>query len=283
MRKSKGFTLVELLVVIGIIALLISMLLPVLGGIRRQAGQTKCLSSLRQIGVALQLYAQEQEGYYPVAYWDRGTAAPTDVPREASWPDMLSKYVHAAAAADRDDVSSYRRGSVLWGCPAYDVSENFDPSSFGDAVRTGYGMQYYPMAPATATVGNGTGPKGNLAYIDNDQPSVGTWFKRDVWTRKGSSLRGIIADSNTHIIGTSATYSQSTGWFQKGRELLPPSGTTSFVYMDGSRHVKPNATDREVRRATGINMLFADGSVRAVSPAEAWKATRGGGVTNFSN
>ncbi len=83
MHRRRGFTLIELLVVIAIIALLMSILMPALSRVRRQARGVVCQSNLKQWGTIWAMYADENNGMFPTRRSDRGR-----------WIDLLYKYYH---------------------------------------------------------------------------------------------------------------------------------------------------------------------------------------------
>lgn len=71
MRRRSAFTLVELLVVIGIIAVLIGVLLPALGKARELARRAQCLSNMRELSMAMRLYAAQHRDQIPIGYMDQ--------------------------------------------------------------------------------------------------------------------------------------------------------------------------------------------------------------------
>ena len=92
-HSAKGFTLIELLVVIAIISVLAAMLLPALSKAREMARAAKCISNLKQISLALSLYADDYNGLYPYAAgtiaWD--ATDPTD--GTYGWMQQLYSYI----------------------------------------------------------------------------------------------------------------------------------------------------------------------------------------------
>jgi prepilin-type N-terminal cleavage/methylation domain-containing protein/prepilin-type processing-associated H-X9-DG protein len=95
LKDRTGFTLVELLVVIGIISVLIAILLPALNKAREQAKKVQCLSNMRQIGMSMAMYANDNKGFLP--YPEAPVAGPGMY--LASWAKQLvdGKYITGAA------------------------------------------------------------------------------------------------------------------------------------------------------------------------------------------
>src|SRR5258708_34676953 len=99
-RFTVAFTLIELLVVIGIIGVLTSLLMPAFSRAKGKANDVKCISNLRQIGIALSIYADEYQGKLPFA--ERRPTIPVNptniLPRIVN---VLSNYVGGAVAIFR--------------------------------------------------------------------------------------------------------------------------------------------------------------------------------------
>jgi prepilin-type processing-associated H-X9-DG protein/prepilin-type N-terminal cleavage/methylation domain-containing protein len=119
MRRRRGFTLVELLVVIGIIALLISILMPALNKARQQALTIKCAANLHNMGQALTMYTTQHRYYPGHAAFSNGVFA--------VWPTRLRLYLNN----DRG----------VFYCPAQESGFEWQLVSNGNATanESGYG------------------------------------------------------------------------------------------------------------------------------------------------
>ena len=105
MRRSHGFTLIELLVVIAIIALLMGILMPALSAVRKQAWGVTCKSNLRSVGLAFNLYAQDNKYKIPRGGGGR---------EETRWFHILLPYL----AQKLPEGAGYQNVEV-YDCPAY--------------------------------------------------------------------------------------------------------------------------------------------------------------------
>lgn len=118
--RAQGFTLVELLVVIGIIAVLIAILLPALSKVQQAAQKTACLSNLRQLGLATQSYLLANRNIY---FPDQGSAG--------SWWAYVAPHV-----SEQSTIES--RNKVMH-CPSW---EGWDHSAWGPSGIVGWNYGY---------------------------------------------------------------------------------------------------------------------------------------------
>ncbi len=121
LRRSLGFTLIELLIVIGIIAVLLGILLPALGRARETAKTVQCSSNLRQIGIGLRMYENDNRDHLPSpqACGDAdGVTAGAFFRRGVNEPDPITPtIVETLGLPNLMYTGKYLQNSKIWICP----------------------------------------------------------------------------------------------------------------------------------------------------------------------
>ena len=100
--KPAGFTLIEILVIVGVIIILAAVLFPVFESVREHGRQTTCLSNMRQLGAGLLMYAQDNDAHFPEGTqpYSRGVAVPGELggkPSGIGWAGQVFAYVKNTA------------------------------------------------------------------------------------------------------------------------------------------------------------------------------------------
>jgi len=210
--QSKGFTLVELLVVIGIIALLISILLPSLSRARETANRVKCAANLKQIGNGLLLYANENNGNFPRTQFTLGSAALGTVAAVTQGNTAADPFQGSPCGINNVPAELYLllRTQDLTGSVMVCPSSNDEPCTYQKAATKGNVLNQSNFDDTK-----------NLSYSIQvaypGQPAVDSGFR---WTNTLSADYAIAADRNpgaspnskvTTITTTSAQKDIKTG------------------------------------------------------------------------
>jgi len=281
MSNRRGFTLVELLVVIGIIALLISILLPALGKAKQQANSVKCLSNLRQVGQAFFLYEKDFNGAWPIVAHHDGSQGGLPMPPlykagngDRQWMDFIAPYiVGQKTISEAKDLQTARDSYDKFACPGFTRKGDKDPWYFGNPLGPtsliGYAMTYHPTYYEDRRAGLGfTKSVQRMAAITRTGID-GAYVKGGTWRKRGSE-HIVIADADGSIIFTLDYFIPALVVFQPFLSETALFDNTRNFLVNGIRHANPSTKRSQAMKIKGMNALFGDGHASPVTVRECW-------------